>query len=180
MTVALHSSAPVETKGGLFAARNIPDTPAGQDEHLVLFTLGEECYAVDIGDIWEINTMQKITWVPRVPDFIEGVVNLRGEIVPIMDLRKRLGLTPRAQDRNTRIMITETAHNRVGLIVDSVREVLKIPRAVIKPAAELGLLIDEEFVRGVAQKDEQLIVLIDLKRLLDEDEAERLGEMEMD
>lgn len=180
MTVVLQPTRGDAPSGRLLAKTQRQTTPEQSEEHLVLFTLGDECYAVDIGDIWEINTMQKITWVPRVPSFIEGVINLRGEIIPIMDLRKRLGLPTRTPDRSTRIMVTETAHNRVGLIVDSVREVLKLPGALIKPATELGILIDEEFVRGVAQKDEQLVVLIDLKRLLDEDEAERLGEIEVE
>lgn len=180
MTVALHPVRGDAHDSGLPVHAHAPAMPNQGEEHLVLFTLGDECYAVDIGDIWEINTMQKITWVPRVPSFIEGVINLRGEIIPVMDLRKRLGLPSRAPDRSTRIMVTETAHNRVGLIVDSVREVLKLSGAVIKPASELGMLIDEKFVRGVAQKDEQLVVLIDLKRLLDEDEAERLGEIEVE
>jgi len=149
------------------------------EEHLVIFTLEDECYAIDIRDVWEINTMQNITHVPRTPHFIEGVINLRGEIIPVMDLRKRLGLGTRGYDRHSRIMVTQSSHNRLGLIVDSVEEVSKIPNSLIKPTAELGVLIDEEFVRGVAQKDERLIVLLDLQRLLGEDEQQTLDRMEV-
>lgn len=178
MSVALQSTRPESTRNGLLRSRAGQAAPPPPEEHLVVFTLEDECYAVDIGDVWEINTMQKITRVPRAPHFIEGVLNLRGEIIPVMDLRKRLGLEARPYDRSSRIMVAQSAHNRLGLIVDSVREVLKIPCSVVKPATELGVLIDEAFVRGVAQKDEQLIVLIDLQRLLDDDEQETLDLLE--
>lgn len=178
MSVALHSNRSGASRNDLIPGRAVQMKQPESQEHLVIFTLGNECYGVDIGDVWEINTMQKITRVPRAPHFIEGVINLRGEIIPVMDLRKRLGLPARAADQSSRIMVTKTSHNRLGLIVDSVREVLKLNTSAIKPTAELGALIDEEFVRGVAQKDEQLIVLIDLQRLFDDDEHEALEKME--
>ncbi len=180
MTVSLHperSDSPKEDSPKKQADQQ--NSQIATEEHLVIFTLGNEKYAVDIGDVWEINTMQKITHIPRTPHFIEGVINLRGEIIPVMDLRKRLKLFARAYDRDSRIMVAQSSHNRLGLIVDSVQEVLKIPGDVIMPASELGGLIDEKFVRGIARKDEQLVVLFDLQRLLDEDEHEAINMMEM-
>lgn len=156
---------------------NQPPPPVAE-EHLVIFCLGNENYAVDIGDVWEINTMQPITHVPRTPHFIEGVINLRGDIIPVMDLRKRLGLHTRTHDRETRIMVIQSAYNRLGLIVDRVREVLKIPASSIMAASELGVLIDEAFIRGVVQRDERLIILLDLQRLLAEDEHESLERLD--
>jgi len=178
MPVALHPNRSETSQSALIPGRAVAVKEPESQVHLVIFTLGDECYGVDIGDVWEINTMQKITRVPRSPHFIEGVINLRGEIVPVMDLRKRLGLPARSVGQSSRIMVTKTSHNRLGLIVDSVREVLKLPVNAIKPAAELGALIDEEFVRGVAQRDDQLIVLIDLQRLFDDDENEALEKMD--
>jgi len=178
MPVALHPTGSGASRRDLIPGRAAQMKEAEPQEHLVIFTLGNECYGVDIGDVWEINTMQDITRVPRAPHFIEGVINLRGEIVPVMDLRKRLGLPARPADQKSRIMVTKTSHNRLGLIVDSVREVLKLPASLIKPTAELGTLIDESFVWGVAHKDEQLIVLIDLQGLFDADEHEALDTME--
>ncbi len=178
MPVALHPTGSGASRRELIPGRAAQMKEAEPQEHLVIFTLGNECYGVDIGDVWEINTMQEITRVPRAPNFIEGVINLRVEIVPVMDLRKRLGLPARPADQKSRIMVTKTAHNRLGLIVDSVREVLKLPASLIKPTAELGTLIDESFVWGVAHKDEQLIVLIDLQGLFDADEHEALDTME--
>lgn len=178
MPVALHPDRSGASRGDLISGRAVQMKQPEPEEHLVIFTLGNECYGVDIGDVWEINTMQKITWVPRAPHFIEGVINLRGEIIPVMDLRKRLGLSARSADQSSRIMVTKTSYNRLGLIVDSVREVMKLPASTIKPTAELGVLIDEAFVRGVAQKDEQLIVLIDLQRLFEDDEHAALEKMD--
>lgn len=178
MPVALHPTRSGASRHDLIPGRAAQMKEAEPQEHLVIFTLGNECYGVDIGDVWEINTMQEITRVPRAPHFIEGVINLRGEIVPVMDLRKRLGLPARSADQKSRIMVTKTSQNRLGLIVDSVREVLKLPTSLIKPTAELGTLIDESFVWGVAHKDEQLIVLIDLQGLFDADEHEALDTME--
>jgi len=174
MTVALQTA----HKSGRNAKRVTRSTGPAPEEHLVIFTLGNESYAVDIGDVWEINTMQPITRVPHTPHFIEGVINLRGEITPVMDLRKRLGLPQRDYDRSTRIMVTQTSQNRIGLIVDSVQEVVKLPGMELKPAAELGALIDDQFVRGVAQKDERLIVLIDLQQLLNDDEQGTLEQLD--
>ena len=172
MPVALHPTGSGTSRRNLIPGRAVQMKEAEPQEHLVIFTLGNEFYGVDIGDVWEINTMQAITRVPRAPHFIEGVINLRGEIVPVMDLRKRLGLPAQPANQSSRIMVTKTSHN-----VDSVREVLKLPASLIKPAAELGTLIDESFVWGVAQKDEQLIVLIDLQALFDDEEHEALETM---
>ncbi|RLT43566.1 MAG: purine-binding chemotaxis protein CheW [Chloroflexi bacterium] len=178
MTAALHPARLDAPRNRLAQSRKPQAVVPVPEEHLVVFTLGNERYAVDIGDLWEINTMQTITHVPRAPHFIEGVINLRGEIIPVMDLRKRLGLDARAYDRSSRIMVTQTSHNRLGLIVDSVQEVWKVSSNLIKPAAEQGALIDEAFVRGVAQKEQELIVLIDLQRLLGEDEQQTINRME--
>ncbi|HRJ40982.1 MAG TPA: chemotaxis protein CheW [Caldilineaceae bacterium] len=179
MAVVIGSPRVNGAKMGLGAGRSAASTAPAPEEHLVIFTLGNENYAVNIGDVWEINTMQKITHVPRAPHFIEGVINLRGEIIPVMDLRKRLGLEVRAHDRNSRVMVTQSSRNRLGLIVDGVQEVVKLPSSLVKPTAELGALIDEEFVRGVAQRNDQLIVLIDLQRLLRDEEEETIEMMEL-
>lgn len=178
MTAAVHLARADARQSTPLLARAAEAARPEPEEHLVIFTLGNECYAVDIGDVWEINTMQTITRVPRAPHFIEGVINLRGDIIPVMDLRKRLNLPQRPYDRKARIMVSQSSHNRLGLIVDSVREVLKLPSSAIKPITELGALIDEKFVRGVAQQNEQLIVLIDLQQLLDEDEQDGLERLD--
>lgn len=147
------------------------------EEHLVIFTLDTEHYGVDISEVWEINTMLEITRIPQAPVFIEGVINLRGQIVPVMDLRKRLGLPARAYDRDTRIMVIQTKGNRLGLIVDSVREVVKVSQDVIEPPSQLTTLIEDNFLRGIAKQERYLIILLDVHRLLDESEQLEVEEV---
>lgn len=148
-----------------------------KEEHLVIFSLDNEHYGVDISEVWEINTMLDITRIPQAPDFIEGVINLRGQIVPVMDLRKRLGLPARTYGRTTRIMVIQTIGNRLGLIVDSVREVVKIPQDVIEPPSQLTTLIEDSYLRGIAKQEGYLIILLDVHRLLNETEKEEFEEM---
>lgn len=148
------------------------------DVQVVIFTLGAESYGVEIGDVWEINTMQPITHIPRAPEAVEGVMNLRGEIVPVMDLRKRLGLPPKADDRSTRIMVVQAQESRLGLIVDDVREVLRIGQEAIEPPGQVSSLIDDEFLWGIAKQAAQLVVLLDLKRLLSRQEQEEIDELQ--
>lgn len=150
------------------------------EEHLVIFTLDTEHYGVDISEVWEINTMLEITRIPQAPDFIEGVINLRGQIVPIMDLRKRLALPAKSYDRDTRIMVIQTAGNRLGLIVDSVREVVKVPQDVIEPPSQLTSLVEDSYLRGIAKQEQYLIVLLDVQRLLDDQETRAVGQLQSD
>lgn len=177
MTVTATQTAPGATLEQLrHTTQAVPNED--QEEQVVIFTLGDEHYAVNIGDVWEINTMQEITRIPRAPDFIEGVINLRGEIIPVMDLRKRLGLPPRAANKNTRIMVVQSVHNRLGLIVDGVREVMKIRHSAVEPVSQFGTLIDEEFLRGIAKQDECLIILLDMQALLTDNEQDELGNVQ--
>lgn len=150
----------------------------GDEEHLVIFTLDDEHYGVDIGQVWEINTMQEITRVPQAPDFIEGVINLRGQIVPIMDLRKRLKLEARSHDRDTRIMVIQSGENQLGLIVDSVREVIKVPKDVIEPPAQFTTLIEDSYLRGIAKQEDYLIVLLDMQLLLNKSELHEVDRLQ--
>lgn len=139
---------------------------AQEEEHLVVFKLAGESYGVDIGQVWEINEMQAITQVPQAPHFVEGVINLRGQITPVMDLRKRLGLPSRAHDRQTRIMVVQGGSQRLGLIVDSVHEVLTVPAEAVEPPSQLVTPVQEGFLRGIAKWEDRLIILFDLAQVL--------------
>ncbi len=158
--------------------KRISESVRAAEKQVVVFSLADEHYAVDIGEVWEINTVPEITRIPRAPQFIEGVINLRGEIVPIMDLRKRLGLPARPHDRETRIMVVQSVHNRLGLIVDSVREVMKIPEDAIEPVGQFGALIDEAFLRGIVKQEERLVILLDMQALLDSREQDELTQLQ--
>lgn len=143
---------------------------------LATFRLGSEEYAVDIATVQEIVRMTAVTRVPRAPSFVEGVVNLRGKIVPVIDLRKRFGMATVEATKATRIIIVEVAGKTVGLIVDAVREVLRLSSDAIDPTPEMvSSDIDAAFFKGVGKLEDRLIILLDLTRLLTLDEVAALG-----
>ncbi|HEY9899723.1 MAG TPA: chemotaxis protein CheW [Pantanalinema sp.] len=142
---------------------------------LASFRLAEEEYAVDISAVQEIVRMSSITRVPRAPSFVEGVVNLRGKIVPVIDLRRRFGMASAEPTKATRIIIVDVAGKTVGLIVDAVREVLRLDSEAVSATPELVASgIDAAFFKGVGQLGDRLIILLDLQRLLSMEEIAAL------
>jgi len=149
-----------------------------EEEQLVVFELSKESYGVDIGAVNTIIRMGRITHVPRAPDFVNGVINLRGSIVPVIDLRKRFGLEAFEETNASRIVVMETSAGLVGLIVDAVTETLSLATNAIEPPAELVTTADSHYLRGVAKVDERLIILLDVERILTLSEAAALGELD--
>ncbi|MBO9540963.1 chemotaxis protein CheW [bacterium] len=144
---------------------------------LASFRLAEEEYAVDISAVQEIVRMSSITRVPRAPSFVEGVVNLRGKIVPVIDLRRRFGMASAEPTKATRIIIVDVAGKTVGLIVDAVREVLRLDSEAVSATPELVANgIDASFFKGVGQLGDRLIILLDLQRLLSMEEIAALAQ----
>lgn len=137
---------------------------------LVVFQLGHELYGADIAAVREVGPLQRVTRVPRTPRYIEGVTNLRGRVIPVVDLRRRLGLPVTAATKTTRIAVAELEGGQVGMIVDAVLEVLRVPTESIEPPTQLMSSIDSEYVRGVAKVDGKLIILLDLARVLQREE----------
>ena len=133
---------------------------------VVSFKLGSEEYGVDIAQVQEINRMVAVTHVPRAPEFMEGVINLRGQLIPIIDLRTRFGMPRAEHTKNTRIVVTEIGTKRVGMVVDSVSEVLRLPVDQIEPAPEMISGVDTEYIRGVGKIDDRLIILLDLGKIV--------------
>jgi len=144
---------------------------------LIVFDLGDEEYGADINQVREIIRTGTITPIPDSPDFIKGVSNVRGEIPVIIDLKSRFFLPPVKRDvENRHIVITEQEKNIFGLLVDEVTEVLRIPQTDIKSAPELVTQIDREYVSGVVTLENRLIILLDLSKVLSEEELARLTE----
>lgn len=137
---------------------------------LVTFTLEKEEYAVDIMKVQEINRLTEITKVPNSPPHMEGVINLRGKVIPVINLRKRFGLPEREVDNSTRVVIMDLQGITMGLIVDSVSEVLRIPQDVIEPSPLLGSEARTEFIQGIAKLKDRLVILIDIDRLVEKAE----------
>jgi purine-binding chemotaxis protein CheW len=145
---------------------------ARQEIQLACFRVGSELYALDILRIKEIIRPQKLTPVPKAPMFIEGVINLRGAVVPVVDLRKRFDQPSAGIDRQTRIIICVLAGKIVGLMVDEVAEVRRYTRQEIHPPPQYLRGKGAEFFLGVCRRDDQLVMVIDLERILSS--AERI------
>src|SRR6202165_1357387 len=137
-----------------------------QTIQVVSFKLGAEEYGVDIAQVQEINRMVAVTHVPRAPEFMEGVINLRGQLIPIIDLRTRFGMPRAEHTKNTRIVVTEIGTKRGGMVVDSASEVLRLTVDQIEPAPEMIRGVDTEYIRGVGKIDDRLIILLDLGKIV--------------
>lgn len=156
------------------------DTVKGQDAELlqlVTFSIGEEEFGVDILKVQEIIRTMEITRVPRAPEFVEGVINLRGKVIPIIDLRRRFGLMSRDHDKHTRIIVIEINQMIVGFVVDSVSEVLRIPANTVEPPPPVVAGLESEYINGVGKLEDRLLILLDLDRLLSGEEVEMLDLM---
>ncbi|MEW5796057.1 MAG: chemotaxis protein CheW [Candidatus Zixiibacteriota bacterium] len=141
---------------------------ATSDElQLVSFNIGTEEFGVDILKVQEINRMVEITRVPQAPHYIEGVINLRGKVIPIVDLRKRFNLELKEHDKNTRIVVVDIGGTIMGMIVDSVSEVLRLPADTIEPPPDIVTGVNSEYIRGVAKLDDRLLIFLDLSKVID-------------
>jgi purine-binding chemotaxis protein CheW len=135
---------------------------------LVGFRLGDEDYAIAITKIQEIILMKPITRIPQVPDYIEGLINLRGSVIPIVNLRKRFGLAPRDADDETRTIVVNIHDKTVGCIVDAVTQVMRISRDEIQPPPLSVLAIAHQHIAGLARLEDRLLIILDIERLFDE------------
>ena len=147
---------------------------------VVSFKLGSEEYGVDIAQVQEINRMVAVTHVPRAPQFMEGVINLRGQLIPIIDLRTRFGMPRTEHTKSTRIVVTEVGAKRVGMVVDSVSEVLRLPTDQIEDAPEMITGVDTEYIRGVGKIEDRLIILLDLAKIISGAEKRELDSTEIE
>jgi purine-binding chemotaxis protein CheW len=135
------------------------------DAHLVVFKLTNELYGVDIYRVQSIIPMLQVTAVPGTPSFIEGIINLRGALVPVVDLRRRFDLPLAAEGQKRVVVIVELEGLQVGMIVDKVTEVRKISGAAIEPTSPFLASIDTAYLQGIAKVDEQMIIMLDLDRI---------------
>ena len=143
------------------------------EKQLVVFDLAGENYGVDIGDVREIIRMQDITQVPSTPAFVEGVINLRGKVIPVVDLRKRFFLEVGEQTKDNRIVVIDISGKDIGMVVDAVTEVIRIPTDSVEPPSSVITTADSEYLLGIAKLDSRLIILLDLQRVFSD--RERMG-----
>lgn len=155
-----------------------PMTSDDAEVQLVVFRLGAEEYGVPITQVQEINHLTKPTKIPKSPVFLEGVINLRGEIIPVIDLKKRFEIDDAGYADDGRIMIVEINGSTVGVIVDEVSEVLRLPKSSIEPPPPVIAGITSTYLEGVGKLDDRLLILLDLNEILTEREQDELEELE--
>jgi len=129
---------------------------------------------VDILKVQEINRMVEITRVPNSPDYVEGVINLRGKVIPIIYMRKRLGMPAKPLDKDTRIIVVEIDKKVIGFIVDSVNEVLRINKSITEPPPSMVAGIDSDFITAIAKLEDRLLILLDLEKILTKSEVDEI------
>jgi purine-binding chemotaxis protein CheW len=141
------------------------DGGQGGELQIVVCELADEHYGLDIARVFEIIRHQPITPVPRAPSFVKGVINLRGRIIPVVDLRERFGMSGVEPTKETRIVVAESSSTRIGLIVDSVSEVLLVSVDVVEPTPQVTAGADAEYLRGIAKLGDRLVLLLELDGL---------------
>ncbi|OEZ00751.1 MULTISPECIES: chemotaxis protein CheW [Stenotrophomonas] len=143
-----------------------PNAASSGGEYLS-FTLGAEHYGVDILKVQEIRGYDSVTRVPDAPDYIKGVINLRGTIVPVIDLRLKLRLDEARYDAFTVMIVLNVDNRVVGIVVDSVSDVIPLNADQIRPTPEFGAAVDTRFISGIGTQDDRMLILLDIETLLD-------------
>ena len=150
---------------------------AQSEKQLVVFDLSSEAYGIDIGTVREIIRLQDITRVPKTPEFVEGVINLRGKVIPVLDLRKRFDLEVADQSEENRIVVVDIRGQDIGMVVDAVTEVLRIPANSVEPPSSVIVTADSDYLVGIAKLEQRMIILLDLERVLSDTDMGEVGEM---
>lgn len=148
------------------------------DQKVIVFQLADEEYALSVNQVGSIERMLTITRVPQAAEFVKGVINLRGVVTPVIDLRNRFNLPEAEHTDATRIIITHIDDIEVGLIVDAANDVIDIPESSIEAAPSVVGTVDVNYISGVAKVDERLLILLDLQKVLSTQEIEELKSVE--
>lgn len=147
------------------------------DTQFVSFLLGDEEYGVPIMQVQEIIRFERLTHIPQSAQFVRGVLNLRGRVMPVIDLRQKFGLEECDEDRHTRIIVIDTGGQNMGMVVDEVSEVITIDSARIEPAPELGTKVRTDFIRGMGKLEDRLVILLDIDKVLTAEEIVAVEEV---
>jgi purine-binding chemotaxis protein CheW len=132
---------------------------------LVSFDLGNEEFAVEILKVQEINRMVEITHVPQAPHYVDGIINLRGKVIPVVDLRAKFGMETKVRDKNSRIVVCDVSGEIIGLVVDGVSEVLRIPQSTVEEPPKIVRSRGQEYIRGVVKLEGRLLLYLDISKL---------------
>ena len=149
----------------------------GQKDKYLTFTLGEEIYGIPISSVTEIIGIQKITSVPDMPEYVRGVINLRGQVIPLMDVRVRFCMPPREYDERTCVVVVQVKGVSIGLVVDTVNEVSNIPEEERSDPPRIASGTASRYIEGMGRSDDQVKILLSVDKLLFNEELKELGEM---
>ena len=144
------------------------------ENQFVIFKLENEHYGVNIVSVESIIKVQEITKMPHVPDFVEGLTNLRGAVIPVIDLRKRFDLNATEETKDTRIIVVEMGNITAGMVVDAVTEVVHMSADDVEPPSPMVSTVDTDFITGIAKIKKRLIILLDLSKVLSVEERQHL------
>ena len=142
---------------------------AAENEYLT-FTLGSEEYGVDILKVQEIRGYDQVTRLPGAPEFVKGAINLRGLIVPVVDMRLKFQLSQATYDDTTVMIVLSVAGRTIGIVVDGVSDVLRLQASQVRAVPDLGSAIDRKFLMGLGVVDERMLILLDIERLMTSEE----------
>ncbi|HEX5227424.1 MAG TPA: chemotaxis protein CheW [Bryobacteraceae bacterium] len=148
---------------------------SGEINQYLTFSLGDEEYGIEILKVQEIKGYSAITYIPNTPPHIKGVMNLRGTVIPVVDLRAKFSMPATEYNKFTVIIVVTVGAKILGLVVDAVSDVLNIACADVRPAPDFGARVDTKFISGVASLNDRLAVLLDIQKLLSEDELSALS-----
>jgi purine-binding chemotaxis protein CheW len=151
-------------------------TAGGEGRELLTFTLGSEEYGIDILKVQEIRGYDAVTTIANAPEFIKGVINLRGIIVPIVDMRIKFKLDKVTYDETTVVIILNVANRVLGMVVDGVSDVISLKPDEIKPAPKFGASLDAEYLQGLGTVDERMIIMVDIEKLMSSRDMELIEE----
>ena len=167
-----------ENKGRTSSEENLDEEEEDEDtqkDKFLTFTVGKEDYGLEIYHVTEIIGIQKITEVPDMPDYVKGVINLRGKVIPIMDVRKRFKFEERAYDDRTCIIVVNINETSLGLVVDTVKEVSDIPEKDIQPPPEIAEGNRQFFIRGLGKVEDEVKILLDAEKLLTKSDLSKVS-----
>lgn len=152
------------------------DVDTQRDQYLT-FRIGKEDYGIGIAWVMEIVGIQAITVVPDMPKFVKGVINLRGRVIPVMDVRLRFGLPEREYDDRTCVIVTQINEINIGLVVDTVNEVMFIPENTISPPPKTHKTINSQYILGMGKVSDKVKIILDIERLISEQTLDELGQV---
>jgi purine-binding chemotaxis protein CheW len=144
----------------------------------ISFSVGEEEYGLELLRVKEVIRIREITWLPKAPSFVKGIINLRGDVIPIIALREKFGLEARENTAATRVIVVEMDGRLMGMVVDSASQVVRIPADQIEPPPPVLGGLSQEFITGVGKLDDKLVILLNVDAILSGDEIMALSAME--